>query len=59
MRFVHFAALEDFERFLFQRGFPRPIAHFRDLLLVGGEFGVEGGEFHVEAGDTAVDLCAL
>jgi len=40
---VLLAALEEFERFLLERGFAGPLAHFGHALLVGCQFGVEFG----------------
>lgn len=53
--FVGLAALEDFEGFLFEGGFPRAVAHAAEFGLVGGEFGIEGREFDVDGGNAVVD----
>ena len=53
---VHLSALEDFQGFLFDGGLAGAVAHFRELGLVAGEFGVDRGEFDVNRGYSFVDL---
>lgn len=54
--FVHFALLEDLDGFLFDGGFPGPVAHAGEALLVGRQFTGEFGEFDVDGLYSRVDL---
>ena len=56
LTFVHFAALEDLEGFLFEGGFAGAVSHLGHALLVGGEFGIEFGELDVDAFDVGVGV---
>ena len=54
--FVHFAALEDLERFLLDGRFPGAVAHLGHASLIGGQFGRLFGDFDVKGFDVRVDL---